>query len=134
MQVKRVQSFREFYKSNIKKTKDEDRNPNFAGRVRTLENGDSEFGFFDMFHGPNGKMDNLLKTILEMARDSQALYEFMQNAVDAESDCFILFHHWDEKTNQDYLVVINNGNPFDLAGVVSILDIGASTKYGNSDT
>ena len=68
-----------------------------------------------------------------MARDSQALYEFMQNAVDAKSSDFIMFHHCDDKLG-DYLVVLNNGDVFDLDGICSILDIGASTKFGNADT
>lgn len=134
MKVKDTRTFRDFYKSNVKQTGDTNRNPHFAGRERSLNENESEFGFFEMFHGPNGEMQNLLKTILEMARDSQALYEFMQNAVDAESSDFIMFHHHDKKLGLDYLIVLNNGKPFDLVGVLSILDIGASPKFGEAET
>ena len=133
MQVKDTHIFREFYKSNIYQTNEDNRNPHFAGRKRTINNND-EFGFFQMFHGPGKEMKNLLKTILEMALDSQALYEFMQNAVDAKSSDFLMFHHHAKQNDQDYLIVLNNGLPFDLKGVLSILDIGASTKFGDAET
>lgn len=133
MKVKCTKTFREFYKSNIKETKDENRNPHFAGRTRQ-NNGENEFGFFEFFHGNGGDMKNLLKTILEMARDSQALYEFLQNAVDAKSSDFLMFHHYSDELAQDYLIVLNNGDPFSLEGVLSILDIGASTKFGDAET
>ena len=134
MHVKDIRQFRNFYKSSVKNTEDQNRNPHFAGRSRKLAGGEEEYGFFEMYHGQKQKMENLLKTILEMARDSQALYEFMQNAVDAESSDFIMFSQQAEDTGQWYLVVLNNGKPFDLKGVLSILDIGASTKFGDADT
>jgi hypothetical protein len=64
-----------------------------------------------------------------MARDSQALYKFMQNTVEAKSTGFLLSHDRHDPTNQDYLVVVNTGQAFDLRGVLAILNIGASNKY-----
>jgi hypothetical protein len=133
MKVKDTRIFRDFYKSNIGQDINTNRNPHYAGRKRSVD-GKDEFGFFSMFHGPNKEMKNLLKTILEMALDSQALYEFMQNAVDAKSSDFLMFHHYSKAIDQDYLIVLNNGDPFNLQGVLSILDIGASTKFGDAET
>ena len=133
MKILNIRSFREFFKSNIRITQDQNRNPHFAGHSRQIENS-TQFGFFDLYHGIKPNMENLLKTILEMARDSQALYEFMQNAVDAKSTDFLLFHHRHDPTNQDYLVVVNNGQAFDLRGVLAILNIGASNKYRDANS
>ena len=133
MEVKSTHILREFYKTNIDQNTSSNRNPHFAGSTRIVNETD-EFGLFAMFHGSNKEMKNLLKTILEMALDSQALYEFMQNAVDAKSSNFLMFHHYSSVIDQDYLIVLNNGEPFDLAGVLSILDIGASTKFGDAET
>ena len=131
--VKSIRIFREFFKSNIRESNDPKRNPHFAGHSLRTEQGNI-YGFFDLYHGLKPDIENLLKTILEMARDSQALYEFMQNAVDQESSDFMLFHHRNEEDEQDYLVVVNNGHPFDLRGVLAILNIAASNKYRDPDS
>ena len=83
-----------------------------------------------MFNG-EGAIDNKLKTILGMAGDSQAIYEFMQNAVDAKSEHFLLslIRHNDKP----YLIVLNDGDYFSLLSVKSILAIGSSSKYRNPD-
>jgi len=57
------------------------------------------------WHKPD--IANLLKTELDMPRDSQALYEFMQNAVDAGTTGFILFHYHDLSQKAEKLTTGN---------------------------
>ena len=129
MQVKDIRKFREFYKAHIKRTLDNDRNPHFAGEEKIID-GKTEFGFFEMFNG-QGDIENKLTTILNIAGDSQAIYEFMQNAVDADSNNFFLAKYGTEE--KPYLIVLNDGSYFNLQSVISILAIGASSKYRNPD-
>jgi hypothetical protein len=133
LRVKDVRNFRTFFKTNICENTLVNRDPHFAGHSRITPSG-NVFGFFDLYHGRKPDMENLLKTVLEMARDSQALYEFMQNAVDAESTDFMLFHYKHENSQQDYIVVANNGEAFNLRGVLAILNIAASNKYRDSNS
>jgi len=128
MKIKNIRTFREFYKTNIIESNESNRNPHFAGDEMNGQG--REFGFFHMFNG-HGDIENKLSTILNIAGDSQAIYEFMQNAVDANSRNFILSKYEYDKNN--YLVVINDGDYFDLQSVISILAIGASSKYRNPD-
>jgi len=128
MFFKNIRQFREFYKTNIVETTENNRNPHFAGDVRN--EGISEFGFFNMVNG-QGDIENKLTTILNIAGDSQAIYEFMQNAVDANSKNFFLAK-FGSKDNP-YLIVLNDGDYFTLQSVISILATGASSKYRNPD-
>lgn len=68
-----------------------------------------------------------------MARDGQAIYEFLQNAVDAGASKFLMFYKTDLNTSEDYLMVINNGEMFTTESIISILNIGSSTKTNNSE-
>jgi len=129
MNVKDIRLVREFYKTNIKRTSDTDRNPHFAGEEKEI-NGAIQFGFFEMFNG-QGEIENKLTTILNIAGDSQAIYEFMQNAVDADSKNFFLAKHGPDQS--PYLIVLNDGEYFTLESIISILAIGASSKYRNPD-
>lgn len=128
MEIKDIRIFREFYKTNIIEVKDSNRNPHFAGDVRMTD--EREFGFFHMFNG-HGDIENKLTTILNIAGDSQAIYEFMQNAVDADSKTFFLAKYGTE--DNPYLIVLNDGEYFNLQSIISILAIGASSKYRNPD-
>ena len=128
MFVKDIRKFREFYKTNIILDNQSNRNPHFAGGV--IDDGEITFGFFHMFNG-HGDIENKLTTILNMAGDSQAIYEFMQNAVDADSRNFFLAQYG-ENANP-YLIVLNDGDYFTLQSVISILAIGASSKYRDPD-
>lgn len=130
MFVKDIRKFREFYKTNIKITSDSNRDPHFAGGFANV-NGEIRFGFFEMFNG-EGNIENKLTTILNMAGDSQAIYEFMQNAVDADSRNFFLAKYGDSAN--PYLIVLNDGDYFTLQSVISILAIGDSSKYRNPDS
>lgn len=57
-----------------------------------------------------------------MAQDSQAIYEFVQNAVDCDSTAYFMFYE------DNHFIAINNGKPFDLAGIRAILNFAQSTK------
>jgi hypothetical protein len=128
MLIKDIRTFRDFYKTNVIEVKDTNRNPHFAGDV--IDKNEREFGFFHMFNG-HGDIENKLSTILNIAGDSQAIYEFMQNAVDADSKNFFLAKYGEE--NNPYLIVLNDGEYFTLQSLISILAIGASSKYRNPD-
>lgn len=128
MFIKDIRKFREFYKTNIIEISENNRNPHFAGDIR--EGDFREFGFFHMFNG-HGDIENKLTTVLNIAGDSQAIYEFMQNAVDANSKNFFLSKFGED--NDPYLVVLNDGEYFSLQSIISILAIGASSKYRNPD-
>lgn len=132
MKIKDIRQFRTFYKDNIRKTKDSNRDEHFVGAEIESENGESIFGFFDLYHGDKvkevvGGIKGFLEGFLEMAQDTQAIYEFMQNAVDANSSHFTMVWDCDEDQN-DYLLVLNNGKQFDFASIRSILNVGVSTK------
>jgi hypothetical protein len=124
MKVKNIRIFREFVKSNVYQTNDPNRNPHFAGA--TIDN--RNFGFFQMLNGLS-PIQNLLETILSMAADSQAIYEFMQNAVDAGSENLLMTIIDDGI--EKYLIVLNDGEYFSARSVLSILSIGSSSKYRN---
>jgi len=56
-----------------------------------------KFGWFTMYHGdrdgfstPESGIENFLQSFLDMAKDGQAVYEFLQNAVDAGSTHYTL--------------------------------------------
>lgn len=130
MEVKCTRTLREFYKSNIKESTEENRCPHFAGRAMERD-GRRMRGFFEMFNG-EGDIENKLTTILGMAGDAQAIYEFMQNAVDADGKHFLLslYRH----NGNPYLVVLNDGDYFQLRNLISILAIGDSTKFRSPES
>lgn len=79
-------------------------------------------GFFSVYHGIKPNIASYLHGILKIAEDGQAIYEFIQNAVDCNSRHFWIFY------NDDYFVAINNGEPFERNDIASILNIGQSEK------
>ena len=139
MTIKDIQQYREVFKNVIRNVPD--RNQNFIGnyyyddvqkkRVR---------GWFDLYFGQaDGNstaqkgVENKLISFLDMARDGQAIYEFLQNSVDAGASKFLMFYKTDPVTKEDYLMVINNGEMFTTESIISILNIGSSTKTSNSE-
>jgi hypothetical protein len=75
-----------------------------------------------MYHGDKPDIAGYLPSILKIAEDGQAIYEFLQNAVDCNSTHFYIFY------NEKYFLAINNGSPFDIEGLQSILNIAQTTK------
>ena len=122
MKIKSAKSFRTWFK-NLEKARieaskyyDED----FIGD----KHGDT-LGFFHMYHGTKDEVRGFLSGSVEMAEDGQAIYEFVQNAADSDSTKFYMFY------DENYLIVLNNGNVFSKEGIKSILNIGQS--FGKQD-
>jgi hypothetical protein len=124
MKIKSAKSFRTWYKNEIKEIDQNDQihNENFVGTYHK-ENGKKTIkGFFEMYHGDKPDIASYLPSILKIAEDGQAIYEFLQNAVDCGSTHFYIFY------NESYFLAINNGSPFDIEGLQSILNIAQTTK------
>ncbi|MCV9933028.1 AAA domain-containing protein [Flavobacterium sp. LS1R47] len=140
MNIKNIQKYRSFYKNEIRDlpTRDE----NFIGNfLLDKETNKKKFGWFEIYHGDKegyGKaeagIENFLQSFLDMAKDGQAVYEFLQNAVDAGSTHYTMVWGEDPIDNNHYLLVANNGKMFDLNSVRSILNVGSSTKTADSQT
>jgi len=81
-----------------------------------------------LYHGEKESESGFIKSAIEIAEDGQAIYEFLQNAVDANASEFFIFY------TQDYFLAINNGDKFTEDGVKSILNISQSTKENSSST
>ncbi|MBL0267800.1 MAG: ATP-binding protein [Chitinophagaceae bacterium] len=79
-------------------------------------------GFFSVYHGIKPNIAGYLHGLLKIAEDGQAIYEFIQNAVDCNSRHFWIYY------NDDYFLAINNGEPFERNDIASILNIGQSEK------
>ncbi len=110
------------------KNKDDryDINENFIGSYYE-ENNKKIKGFFNLFHGKKKNIETYLPSLLDIAEDNQAIYEFLQNAVDCGSTHFYAFY------NDKYFLAVNNGKKFSLEGLESILNIAQSTKTDASN-
>jgi hypothetical protein len=137
MKIKNIRQFRSLYKNELREIDSSNRNEHYVG-VRTEINGKSQYGFFEIYHGDKegfNESDGIrgfLEGFLDMAKDGQAVYEFMQNAVDAKSTNFCLFWGKDEVDGNTYLLVVNNGDMFNMDSIRSILNVGISTKTAGS--
>jgi len=120
MKVNSAKQYREWEREQEKET---DVDVNFIGHSHTLADGSTTKGFFKMFHGKKPNIANYLPSLLDIAEDNQAIYEFLQNAVDCGASHFWAFY------NDDYFLAVNNGDKFDLEGLTSILNIAQSTKH-----
>lgn len=123
MKIKSAKSFRFWFKTKIKHINADasEFNENFVGTYHT-ENGNTKKGFFEMYHGDKTDIAGFLPSLLDIAEDGQAIFEFLQNAVDCDSTHFYIFY------NERYFLVINNGNPFSNEDLKGILNIGQGTK------
>ncbi|PKQ68073.1 DUF3883 domain-containing protein [Raineya orbicola] len=123
MHIKSIKAFRYWYKTKEKSISPErnEYDENFIGTY-TFQNNKKIKGFFEMYHGDKPDIETYLPSILKIAEDGQAIYEFLQNAVDCNSSHFYLFY------DDTYFLAINNGEPFDLNGVKAILNIAQTTK------
>ena len=127
MKIKDIAQFRTYYRNMIPARRNtEGINEHFIGSY----NDELTQGFFAFCNGDkqNDEIGSFLKSFLDMAKDTQAIYEFLQNAVDANSTKFLMFY------DEEYLMVINNGEPFSYEGVRSILNVGQSTKANDEHT
>ena len=138
MKIKNIKEYRTYFKKEVRKSPNRNEHliSNFYIDPST---GEKAFGWFDLYHGQKGLegytpqegIRNFLSGFLNMAKDSQAVYEFLQNAVDAQSSHFTMMWGKDEVDGNEYLLVANNGKMFSTENVESILNIGASTKTGD---
>lgn len=146
MKIKDIRRYRTYYKEKVRNlAKDEKRNEHYLGTTYFDNNENQHYGWFDIYHGDkegvakdelsdSQGIRNYLESFLDMAKDSQAVYEFLQNAVDASSSHFTITWGKDEVDGNYYLLVANNGDTFDFDGVRSILNVGSSTKSADSQT
>lgn len=118
MIVSSQKAFRALFKQERPNLRVECNNPNFIG---TEKNG--EYGFFSMYHGLKQDIRGFLQADLNMAEDDQAIFEFLQNAVDCHATLFDVYY------DNESFCVINNGEQFNKEGIISILNIGQSTKH-----
>jgi len=140
MKIKNIQEYRSFYKNEIRDSPTRDEN--FIGNfLIDPKSGKKKFGWFEIYHGDKegyGKaeagIENFLQSFLDMAKDGQAVYEFLQNAVDAGSTHYSMVWGKDEIDGNYYLLVANNGKMFNLDSIRSILNVGSSTKTNDSQT
>ena len=120
MKIKSIKNLRWHYKTAVRKRNDPNTNTDFVG-VYHDEGNKRINGLFELFHGDK-KIDKFLPSLLKIAEDGQAIYEFLQNAVDCNSSHFFIFY------NENYFLAVNNGEPFNHKDVLSILNIANTTK------
>lgn len=120
MKIKSIKNLRWHYKTAVRKRNDPNTNTDFVG-VYHDEGNMRINGLFELFHGDK-KIDKFLPSLLKIAEDGQAIYEFLQNAVDCNSSHFFIFY------NENYFLAVNNGEPFNHKDVLSILNIANTTK------
>lgn len=139
MKIKNIRQYRTFYKEIVRDLPN--RNEHHMGTFRINDNGKREFGWFEVYHGDKegyGKAEqgigNFLQSFLDMAKDGQAVYEFLQNAVDAGASHFTMAWGKDEIDGNNYVLVANNGKMFDFDSIRSILNVGSSTKTSDSQS
>ena len=115
------------------RTKIKDRTPALKGNQYVNEHfigvqHEMTTGFFQIFHGVKNEISDFLRGAFDMAEDSQAIFEFIQNAADCRSTHFCLFF------NDEHFLAINNGEMFSEGGIESILNIGQSHGKKTGDT
>ncbi len=127
MLIKNIKAFRKYLKES---TDNHNKDENFIGYSYpegTDDETTQQRGFFAVYHSQSPRINERLATVLNMAQDSQAIYEFVQNAVDCDSTAFFMNY------SDEYFIAINNGESFDLSGVRAILNFAQSTKNRTAD-
>lgn len=137
MKIKNIRNYRSLYKS-IRPVDQNLNDEHFIGSFHDQKSDSRTWGWFNIYHGDkegigsaDDGMRNFLQSFLDMAKDGQAVYEFLQNAVDAGANHFTMAWGKDED-GHNYVLVANNGAMFDSDSIRSILNVGSSTK--TSDT
>lgn len=142
LKIKDVQAYRTYYKEQVRRIKDDRRDEHMLSPYqKDPETGEETFGWFEIYYGdadgfgnPKAGISNKLLSFLDMAKDGQAVYEFLQNAVDAKGCHFTMIWGRDEVNGKEYLLAANNGKMFTTDNVRSILNIGGSDKGGNAQS
>lgn len=126
MKIKNITQFRQYIKKKVGRENDKLTDENFVGTYFE-NNGELVKGFFEIYHGNKPDIAKYLRaTAVNIAADEQAIYEFMQNAVDCGSSHFFIFY------NDDYFLAINNGTQFQTDEIEAVLNLGQSEK-GNAE-
>lgn len=121
-----TKEYRRYFAKDVRKDSDKIRDLDFIGCYHEENNQVLKKGFFDLYHGYKPSEIDFLRSQVEIAEDSQAIYEFLQNAVDADATNFYIF--WDLEN----FLVINNGKKFKETDISSILNFSQSTKSQDS--
>src|SRR5689334_13723801 len=121
MKIQNCNLLRLYYQTDIRRKKGEDYDCNFIGTYYNHKDYRIN-GFFELYHGDKPNIENFLPSLLKIAEDDQAIYEFLQNAADCGATDFFIFY------DEDYFVAINNGVPFSQSDIFSILNIANTTK------
>lgn len=121
MNIKSTSSLRYWIKTQKARDFDKNTDPDFIGSYYQNK---SMFrkGFFTVLHGLKEDIPGYLPSILKIAEDGQAIYEFIQNAVDCDSTHFWIYY------DEENFIAINNGHPFKQNEIASILNIAQSDK------
>ena len=102
MNVNSAKEFRNWFK--VKEQEDRPEvDENFMGCSYDTKSGKKIKGFFYLFHGKKDDIERYLPSLLDIAEDNQAIYEFLQNAVDCGATHFWVFY------NDKYFLAVNNG-------------------------
>ena len=123
MKIRSLREYREFFTYNIKeKPSNGTYDPHFIGTYYKELGKKTVNGFFELFHGHKPDISGHLPSVLKIAEDGQAIYEFIQNAVDCEATSFWIYY------TEDYFLAINNGHPFKQNEIESLINIAQSDK------
>lgn len=118
MRIKNIKEFRTYWKNKENFVGFDE---NFIGTTHKDTN-----GFYRIVNGTVHDIKADLTPKLQNAQDEQAIYEFLQNAADSNSaDCAIIY-------DEDYFMVLNNGEPFTIKDVEAILNSFQGTKADKS--
>ena len=116
-----TKELRKYITENIKNRRDDNIDLDFIGSEYTDIGSNHMHGFFNIMHSKSDE-EKYLRKELKLAKDSQVIYEFVQNARDAKASEICIYY------NSEHFLVINNGNKFNENDISSILDIGQSSK------
>jgi hypothetical protein len=124
----KAKDYRKYFATSKKDT-DKLRDLEFIGCYQKDSNEEIiKKGFFELYHGEKESEIGFINSSVQIAEDGQAIYEFLQNAVDANASEFFIFY------NEKYFLVINNGEKFQKKDIKSILNFSQSTKESSSST
>ncbi|MEO1714464.1 MAG: ATP-binding protein, partial [Bacteroidota bacterium] len=116
MKIKDLRQFRQDWKQE-QGYPDKGWDADFLGATHGSTN-----GFYKMVNGIVNDIKADLVPKLQNAQDEQAIYEFLQNAADADAqDCVVLY-------DEEFFMVLNNGKPFRNKDIKAILNAFQGTK------
>jgi hypothetical protein len=111
MKIKNIQEYRTFYKSPRHVSSDLEEH--FIGNYYLdKQSSKRKYGWFTIYHCDKDScgtseagIENFLQSFLDMGKDGQVVYDFLQNAVDAGSTHCLMVWGKDEVDCNNYLLV-----------------------------